>query len=98
MNPIITVLATRRLTQMIVEDEITAPIRTRIEKWADQYEYGTPQERVAYLVGCGACTSIWAGGLVLLARRWRLGRFGLGVLAASQAALIVEAVVGRLER
>lgn len=98
MNPVVTVLAVRRLTQLVVEDEITRPIRERVGQWGDRHPRNSIQDRLSYLVGCSACTSVWAAALVLVAGRWPAGRWALRMLAASGAALTVQAAVERLER
>ena len=98
MNPVVTVLATKRLTQLIVEDELTAPWRDRIVAWSDQHRQGSWQDRLGYLVTCPACSSVWVGAVVLLADRHPVGRVLARVLAASGAALLLEAIIGRLER
>ncbi|HEX6681566.1 MAG TPA: DUF1360 domain-containing protein [Candidatus Limnocylindrales bacterium] len=98
MNPVVTVLATQRLTQLVVEDEITAPIRDGIVTWSNRYREGSWQDRLGYLVTCPACTSVWAGAALLAAAHHPVGRLLARVLAASGAALLVEAVIGRLER
>ena len=57
---IIEFLAARRLTQLVTEDKITEPIREPILRWGERHEEGTWQDRVAYLVSCPACSSVWA--------------------------------------
>lgn len=98
MNPVVVALATKRLTQLIVEDELTRPLREAVDRWA----HGAPEfsfrDRVATLVMCPACMSVWSGGAILLAGRHPVGRLLARILAASGAALILEAIVGRLER
>ncbi len=90
MNPIVTALAIQRLTQVVVKDEISAPVRDRIMDWAKDAAYGSPKERIAYLVGCGACTSIWSSAAVLGLNRFPLGRLAVKVLAGSSIALLID--------
>lgn len=52
-------LATARLTRMIVEDQISEPLRN----WA--YRVDPKIEHVGYVVGCPYCTGIWAGMAVM---------------------------------
>lgn len=52
------ILAAARLTRLITEDKITEPIRDEIVGRA-------PSSRLAYLVTCPRCVSIWAGALVI---------------------------------
>ena len=92
------VLATRRLTQLVVEDELTRPIRERIGQWADRHPQNSLPDRLAYLATCSACTSVWAAAGVLGATRLPAGRALVRVLALSAAALATQAVVDRLER
>lgn len=51
------VLATARLTRLITQDEIMEPIRDEIAGRA-------PSSRLAYLVTCPICVSVWAGAVV----------------------------------
>lgn len=90
-------LATQRLTQLIVEDDITAPLRIAVSRWAEGHEEFSFRERVDYALNCGACASVYAGAAVLLADRFSAGRFLLRVLAASGAALATKAVIKRLD-
>lgn len=98
MNPLVVVLATKRLTQLIVEDELTKPLQLAINKWAADAPEFSFRDRIATLSGCQACMSVWAGAGILLASRLRVGQPLVRVLAASAAALFLHAVVERLER
>jgi hypothetical protein len=93
---IIGVVATQRLTQLITEDEIARPIREKVNNWAGDAPEFSAKERLAYMVECPACTSIWAGGLVAVLSTFRLGRILNGVLALSGAALAVDATINRI--
>lgn len=43
-----------RITKLVTEDEIARPFREAVaRKW--------PDSKVAYLVECPACVSVWAG-------------------------------------
>jgi hypothetical protein len=88
---IIELLAARRLTQLITEDEITKPLREPILTWGERHEEGTWQDRVAYLVSCPACSSVWAAAGILIARRIPYVRHLVPVLAISQATLALDA-------
>jgi hypothetical protein len=92
------VLATQRLTQLVVEDDITRPLRIAVSRWAKGHEEFSFRERVDFALNCGACASVYAGAAVLLADRSRAGRVLLRVLAASGAALATKAVIEKLER
>jgi uncharacterized protein DUF1360 len=98
MNAIVEILATWRLARLVAEDEITRPFRVKVEKWAAGAPEFSLRERVETGINCPACMSVWAGAGVLIATRSRVGRFLVGVLAASGAALTVEAAIQRLER
>lgn len=98
MNPLVVVLATKRLTQLIVDDELTRPVRESIDAWAGDAPEFSFKDRVATLLSCGACTSVWAGAGILVASRFRVGRAASRVLAVSAAALAFDALVERLER
>lgn len=97
MSPVIIALAVQRLTQLLVEDELTRPVREAITRWAAGAEEFSFRDRVAVLSSCPACMSVWAAAGILLASRVRVGRWVVGALAASGSALIVEAAVKALE-
>jgi hypothetical protein len=96
-NPVVLVLATQRLTQLVVEDEITAPLRGVVSRWAQGWEEGSFRERIDFALNCGACTSVYAGAAVLLADKHPIGRALVRVLAASAASLAFKAAVDKLE-
>lgn len=98
MNALIMAMAVHRLSKMVTEDEIMRPVRERVFAWAEGSKEFSPQERVATLIECIACMSVWTAAGLLLASRTRVGWWLAGVLAASDAALGIEAIVGRLER
>lgn len=63
-------LAVWRTTELVVTDELTRPLREWVGKrW--------PDSKVAYLVSCKACTSVWAAAVVLLAPEWMCTVLGL---------------------
>lgn len=73
-------LATWRLTQLVVEDEITRPAREWVaRRW--------PDSPVNYLLGCRKCVSVWAGIVVVLAPK-RI----CTVLAASAFSILLDHV------
>lgn len=85
-----TALATARLTRLVLRDEITAPVRRPVVEWAltsrAPYGVGPPfaHPRLAYLLGCDWCVSIWAASVVVAVYRWPFGRALVRVLAASE--------------
>lgn len=97
-------LATARLTQLVVDDEITEPIRKRVRLKYEEAERDTRVETawdtLDTIVNCHACSSVWAGGGVLTAEvcGGGVGRFLVRVLALSQIALAVKAVIERIDR
>lgn len=97
MNPVTLALATARLTSLIAEDEITAPIRKRVDEWANGHPEGSLRERLNYLVTCSRCVSVYAGGAVLAASLVPPLRPLLRTLAASQAGLVILTLSDRLE-
>lgn len=97
-NPLVLVLATQRLTQLVVEDDITKPVRIAVSRWAEGHEEFSFRERIDFILNCGACASVYAGAAVLLADRFTVGRALLRVLSASAAVLAAKAVIDRLER
>jgi hypothetical protein len=98
MKALILALASARLTQLVVDDEIAEPMRKKLDKAVmDDPNYG-PLDVLAEIVNCHACTSVWAGAGVLVAEQTGVGRFLVRVLALSQAALAVKAVIERIDR
>lgn len=61
---VVDALATYRLTRLIVEDEIAAPVRNRV--WE---QFDPADSKVGYLLTCPWCVSIWVGAAVVAARR-----------------------------
>lgn len=96
-NPVVLALATHRLTQLVVEDEITQPVREAVSRWAAGAPEYSFRERVDFALNCGACASVYAGAAILLADRVPVGRALIRVLAASQSALGIKAVLNKLE-
>lgn len=86
MSLLIDALATGRLTKLVVDDEITRPIRESIESATG------PDSKVTYLVNCPYCVSVWAGVAVQVLPRW-----AVRALALSGAALIGKWVADATE-
>jgi hypothetical protein len=89
MNVLIKMLATARLTSLVASDEITEPVRLAVDEWANGSPEGGFRDRVAYLVTCARCISVWAAAAVLLGSYFRPTRPLVKLLAGSQAALAV---------
>lgn len=51
-------MATKRLTELIVSDEITAPVRYWLDSWSVGQEMYSLPERVSYAARCVRCSSI----------------------------------------
>jgi hypothetical protein len=63
VNPVLKlgleVLATSRITRLVVDDHITGPVREKI------WQADPPENmRVGFMVTCHSCTSVWAAALV----------------------------------
>lgn len=90
IDAIVSVAATHRITNLVVEDEISRPIREAItERW--------PDSRLAYLVTCPYCVSVWAGAAVVAmpkSMRWTLA-LSSGTMLTKWAAELAEAAAGR---
>lgn len=84
---LIMALATARLTRLVVEDQISEPLRN----WA--YRVDPKIEHVGYVVGCPYCTGIWAGigVLWLSAVAWIYWGTILGYAAAAPILLLAIA-------
>jgi hypothetical protein len=78
-------LATARLTRLVVDDEIFQPVRDRVQgRW--------PESKLAYLMTCPVCVSIWAGVAVAgFGRSPTLG-WVKRTLALSEATILVRRV------
>jgi hypothetical protein len=98
MNSLITVLAAARLTSLVAEDELTQPIRNAVDDWAQVAPDSSLRNRLAYLVSCSRCVSVWAGAGILLAQTVPAARPLVKVLALSQAALGALTVLDAIER
>lgn len=98
LNLAVRALAVQRLTQLIVQDAITEPIRARIGDWASGHPSGSLRERIDYAVNCGACSSVWASAAVLALCHVPGGEWIIRILAGSGAALTLDAAVNRLDR
>lgn len=62
MNTLAThVLATSRLTRLVIDDKITEPIRNRL------HDLNSPT--LSYLITCPWCVSIWAASTLTLANQ-----------------------------
>jgi hypothetical protein len=61
---VVDALATYRLTRLLIEDEIAAPVRDWV--W-DRHD--PADSKIGYLFTCPWCVSIWAGAAVVVARR-----------------------------
>lgn len=87
-------LATKRLTTVVVDDEIARDVRERV--W-DTYPPET--SKIGYVLTCRKCTSVWAGLAVTLLSRNRWGRILVGALALSEASLLLDvALKGQNDR
>lgn len=64
---IIDALATYRLTKLVIDDEITAEAREKLEDHLSAHP-GKLSDKVSYLITCPWCVSIWAGAGVKVLR------------------------------
>ncbi len=96
-NALVLALATHRLTQLVVEDEITRPVRTAVDDWARGAPELSLKERIDFALNCPACSSIWAAALVLGISAVPGGKWIVRGLALSGAALGWKAVLDKLE-
>lgn len=63
MTFVLDVLATYRVTRLIVEDEITEPVRDLVWK-----RFSPEETKIGYLLTCPHCTSVWVAAFVAAAR------------------------------
>jgi hypothetical protein len=80
----IDILATKRVVRLVVEDEVMRPVREIL---------GKKDPRLAYLVGCKACSSVWAG----LINVYLMPRSVKVALALSEAAILADLATHHLE-
>jgi len=83
-SAIVSVLATKRLTTLVTQDEVARPLREEVQK-----RFGTTTG-IGYLVECPRCVSVWAGLAVLGLGRVPGLRAVAAALALSEAALLIE--------
>jgi hypothetical protein len=84
-------LAAARLTRLVVEDEVFEPIRKLAFKADPQSKH------VGFIVTCHACTSVWAGLLLMTAPSWVIPRRVREALAVSELTLLVKAGRDKVE-
>lgn len=98
MSPLTLTLAATRLTSLIAEDELTQPIRDLADHWAVKRPNSLLRNRLAYLVSCSRCVSVWAAAAVLATQLVPAARPLVRALALSQAALGTLTVLDAIER
>jgi hypothetical protein len=75
---LVRVAAVRRLVELVVDDEVTKPLREWVDgRW--------PRSRLSYLVHCNRCVSVWAGFVVVAAPAWLVD-----ALAYSAATILAD--------
>lgn len=84
---IVDVLATHRLTRLVVDDEVTEPVRQAVLSRSDGFW--------ADLIGCRWCVSVWVGFGVVAART--LAPQVWNPVARALALSTASTLVGRLE-
>jgi len=63
VSAVLDIVATYRLTKLIMDDKITEDFRNLI------YEKFPKDSKLAYLIGCPWCVSIWAGATIFTLRK-----------------------------
>jgi hypothetical protein len=86
-------LAVFRLTRLLTEDELLAPVREYIWK-----NHSPEETKIGYFITCPWCTSIWIGGGVVAARTLapRTWDRAARALSFSAAAGIISQISQRL--
>ncbi|AKJ72546.1 hypothetical protein PP301_gp008 [Gordonia phage GMA2] len=84
-------LAAHRITTLIIEDEISSPIRDRVLDSTDNY-------MVRYLLTCHKCMSVWSAFVVILLGHGSLGRVLLNTMALSEAAILIQHALDNTSR
>ena len=89
-TPLVDALAAYRVTRLVVEDGITAPLRIRA--WE---RVGYPdQSALGYALDCPHCVGVWAAGTVLLLPRPLRYALALAAVVSLLADLRAWAQVG----
>lgn len=83
---IIGLAATKRLVNLVVDDEITRPIREKIDR-------RFPDSRLTYLVNCPYCVGVWSGFIVMSPYTPRYVRHALAMAGLSDLVLWARGVV-----
>lgn len=83
---------------MIAEDDLTRPLREKVDTWASEAPDGSLKERINYLVSCSRCVSVYAAAAILALEVLPVGRRVVNTLALSQAALGTLTYLDSVER
>lgn len=89
MNHVLTAIAAKRLTRLIVDDKITEDLR---EAWFDKFPPETT--KLGYLVSCTKCTSMWSALIAVALSRTPL-KFVVTSLALSEIVILAAQVEDR---
>lgn len=89
MNYLVAAIAAKRLTRLVVDDEITADLRAM---WFNRFPPETT--KLGYLVSCKKCTSFWTAAASLLLSRTTAMPL-LHALAVSEAVIIAGQIEDR---
>lgn len=82
------ILASTRLTTLITQDEITAPLRASLQARADSDPLSLAASyKIPYLLSCNRCVSVYAAAAILTLDSFRLTRPVTRLLALSQVAI-----------
>lgn len=70
MDLLVDAVATYRLTRLVVQDDITAPLRAKV-RHAAMRQIDSPgiASKIDTLISCPWCVSMWIAGGVYVARR-----------------------------
>jgi hypothetical protein len=63
LDLVLDALATERITRLVVDDELTAPLREYVWK-----NHSPEDTKLGYFLTCPFCTSIWAGAVIAVLR------------------------------
>ena len=91
---LIRVLAAWRITRLVVDDEIAAPLRDKVR------DVTGPDSKWTYLVNCPYCVSVWAGLAVAVKPKWMASSLAAsaGTLGIKWASSTTELALGSLMR
>ena len=67
---VLSLLATYRITKLVLNDEITRELREKAFAVLDEHNGNPVADKLTYLLGCPWCVSIWAGAALTALKKF----------------------------